>query len=287
MLCRYRRTIFSLLGVAVLACASTAAAQNEPPTVHWAFSSFLGTGWYQVDDSRTVFVFRISPRQTLTRSSLDVGQRKLGIEIHYPLTLGLHDLNLDNLPGNIELDNFAAASFTPGIELEIPVNERLAMRAFAKYGYGREFESDEHAWIWETGFKTRYMIPSERIDWAILGNIIWAGHEPSRSESDDILTLLVGSEARQPLQHTIVGHEIDLHWHATYSYLDHEARFSTASGSSTIIDQLFEIGMAFSFRDRPFNFWFWHPDRLGLGIKLSPDRDFVAITFTSRSWFTK
>ena len=54
-----------------------------------------------------------------------------------------------------------------------------------------------------------------------------------------------------------------------------------------VIDDLFEVGLAVSLREGPFDFWFWKPDRLGLGIKFSPDGNFSALTFTSRSWFTK
>ena len=67
---------------------SIVLADNEAAKqVHWAMGSFFGTGWYTVDENRSVFIFRIPPRQTVRESSFDeYGKRKLGVEIQY-----LHD----------------------------------------------------------------------------------------------------------------------------------------------------------------------------------------------------
>ena len=52
--------------------AQTVARDPEPiRQVHWAMGAFFGTGWYQVDDNRSVFVFRIPPRQTIRKSGFD------------------------------------------------------------------------------------------------------------------------------------------------------------------------------------------------------------------------
>jgi len=280
--------ILHLIAFALAAVATPAPAQDDGiQTVHWAFSSFFGTGWYQVEDHRSVFVFRIPPRWTVRESSFDNGERELGIEVHFPATIGLHSLDFDDLPGNIDIDNFGTFSFTPGVELEIPINERWALRPFGKFGWGTEFELNETAWIWEAGIKSRYTIPTERAEWSLLSNIHWAGYDQDAGDDDDVISLLLGAEVRQPLRNTFRDHDVDLHWHATYTYLDREFRFQNSDGSYTLVDDIFEIGLAVSFRDRPFKFWLWKPDRLGLGVKFDPDGDFSAITFTSRSWFTK
>lgn len=276
-----------LIGLAAACFTISVQADDEVQPVHWAFSSFFGTGWYQVEDNRSVFVVRIPPRQTIRQSSYENGQRKLGIEIHYPLTLGLHNLDFDDIPGIISPDNFGTVSFTPGVEVEIPVNESWALRPFIKVGWGKEFELDQSAWIYETGIKSRYEFSSKHVEWAFLGNIQFAGFNPSDGQRDDISSVLLGLEARQPLARAFWGQEYDLHWHATFTKLDRELQFANGDGSFTNIEDIFEVGLAFSFRDRPFRFWFWKPARLGLGIKFSPDGDFQAITFTTRSWFTK
>ena len=110
----------------VMAIADPCSADVEQQTlfepVHWAYSSFFGTGWYKVRDARSVFVIKTPIRQTLRPSSLaESGAREVGIEIRYPVSIGMHDIR--DLGSIIEDDNFATVSFAPGVELEIPVNK--------------------------------------------------------------------------------------------------------------------------------------------------------------------
>ena len=100
MKCRFRQHFDARLALLTLAflmyiisgnllAQATEFQSREDPArqVHWAMGAFFGTGWYKVDDNRSMYIFRIPPRQTLRESSIDEeGKRKLGIEIQYPLT---------------------------------------------------------------------------------------------------------------------------------------------------------------------------------------------------------
>ena len=48
------------------------AAAQEPvePTIHWAYASFFGTGWYKLSDERSGYVFRATPRWPLASPGL-------------------------------------------------------------------------------------------------------------------------------------------------------------------------------------------------------------------------
>jgi len=260
---------------------------EEIEPVHWAYSSFFGTGWYRVDENRSVYVFRISPRQSTRASSQEEGYRKPGIEIKYPLTLGLHKLDFEDLPGNLHPSNFGTASFTPELELEVPITPRLYLRPSLSVGAGIEFETEDTAWIWEAGIKARYALSAARIEWSLLGGLDVAGHNADGASADSISSVLLGVEARQPLQREFWGQAWDVHWRASYTFLDRELQFDNGDGSYRSIDDIFELEVALSPRGRPFRFWRWKPERLGLGIKFNPEGDFAAITLTSRSWFSK
>jgi len=264
-----------------------AADLEEPEPVHWAYSSFFGTGWYRVDNNRSVFVLGMSPKQGVRDASLDNGERKLGLETRYPVTLGLHNLDYEDLPGNLHPSNFGTASFTPGLELEIPVSPRWFLRPSVAMGAGIEFETKDSAWIWEAGLKSRYTVPSRHIEWSVLGGLNVAGHDADGASADSIFSMLLGLEARQPLKRKFRGRAWDLHWHASYTFLDRELKFDNGDGTYRSIDYVIELGVAVSPRGRSFRFWRWTPDRLGLGIKFSPEGDFAAIILTSRSWFEK
>jgi len=273
------------------ACLSANASATENRAifepVHWAYSSFFGTGWYQVDDARSVFVVKAPVRQTLRDSAiLESGKRVAGLEIRYPLTLGLHQI--EDLGGIIDYDNFATASFTPGIEVEIPVNPRWYLRSQANIGWGADLRNDDSAWIYHAGIKSRYEFPSDNLRWSLLNSLYYAGYTPDEGRSDHLAVAQVGVELRQPLRgFAIHGERADLYWTLMYSFLGHELHFNLPDGNFDPIQDQVEIGVQIGLRDRPFRFWSFEIQRIGLGYQFSPDGELTAITFSLRSWFTR
>ncbi|MDX2417923.1 MAG: hypothetical protein QNK19_10735, partial [Xanthomonadales bacterium] len=264
-----------------------AEAKNVFEPVHWAYSSFFGTGWYQVEDTRSVFVVRVPIRQTLRTSSLtESGSRKLGVEIRYPVTVGLHDI--EDLGGIIENDNFATASLTPGVELEIPINPRWYLRTLAHVGWGSDLRNDDSAWIYYAGIKSRYTFPARKYQWSLLAGLFYAGYTPDEGRSDHLAVAQVGTELRQPLNKvTFHGEPVDLHWTFMYSFLGNELHFNLPDGTFDPIQDQVEFGIQLSLRNRPFKFWFFDIHRLGVGYQFSTSGQFTAITLSMNSWFRK
>lgn len=261
-------------------------ADFEP--VHWAYSSFFGTGWYQKKDQRSVFVLRVPPRQTLRSSSInDNGERKIGVEIRYPLTIGLHDI--EDLGGIIENDNFGTVSFVPGVEVEIPVNKQWYLRSFGHFGYGRELQKGESAWIYSAGIKSQYRFPSKsKYQWHLLNSLYYAGFTPDDGRSDHLSVAEIGVEFKQPLNNaSLKGRTLDLHWTAIYSFMGNDIHFDLPNGAFNPVQDQFEIGLQASFRDGPLKIWFYDLHRLGIGYRFSSNGEFSAIMLSFRSWFAK
>jgi hypothetical protein len=259
-------------------------AEDQQP-VHWGYSAFFGTGWYQIDDSRSVFVLRIAPRQVVRESHFEGREdRKIGIEIHWTATVGLHDI--DDLPNLIDPENFGTFTFTPGLELEIPVTENFYLRPYAKAGWGSEFSGDYSAWMWYGGLKSRYRFPGSKNDFALIGNIYYAGFKPDEGDADDLSGLLFGVEGSIPVgQRKYRNHSLDLDWHVNYSYFTNEPVFSVPGKDPYRLSEVYEAGLALSPRGRKWDLWLWHPDRLGLAYKYDPSGEFSAITINFSSWF--
>jgi len=238
-------------------------------------------------DARSVFVLRIPPRQTLRKSSItESGERQFGIEIKYPLTIGLHDV--EDLAGIIENDNFGTVSFTPGVELEIPINQRWYLRPYAQLGWGKELDIGESAWIYSAGIKSRYTFPAKKHKWSLLNSLYFAGYTPDEGRSDYLAVAEVGVEFLQPLKNArVIGRAIDLRWSFMYSFMGNELHFNLPDGSFDPIQDQLEFNLAMSFRDGPFELWFFKVHQLGLGYRVSSNGQFSAITFSMRSWFTK
>ena len=271
----------------VLAQGAELQAREDPERqVHWAMGAFFGTGWYRVDDNRSMFIFRIPPRQTLRESSIDEkGKRKLGIEIHYPVTFGLH--NLDQLPDFVDFDNFATVSFTPGIELEIPLTEKWYLRTSAHFGWGKETSSSESAWIYYGGIKSRYRLGDGRVKWSLLNGLYYAGYQPEFRDRGQFGSFMTGLEFAQPLKNIeLSGDSLWLNWHVTYNYFFDKLNFHVGEEQVESISDQWEIGLALSKGSKNIKIWFISFEHIGLSYKFSSNRQYTAISVNLRSPFT-
>jgi len=268
--------------------AQAVARDPEPARqVHWAMGAFFGTGWYQVDDNRSVFVFRIPPRQTIRKSGFDQdGNRELGIEIHYPLSFGLHNMN--DVPDFIDFDNYGTVTFTPGVQLEIPVNEKWYLRPYAHIGAGYEKETNKWAGIWYGGLKSRYLLgDSDRLRWSLLNAIYYAGYKPEFEERGRYGSFMTGLEFSQPLgKLELGGNPLRLNWHVTYNYLFDKLNFHIEEDRVESIQDQWEIGLALSTGNKPMKIWFMNFEHIGLSYETSSNGHYTAISLNLRSPFT-
>jgi hypothetical protein len=271
----------------VLQAQAVLPAGSEPPKqVHWAVGAFFGTGWYRVDDNRSVYVLRIPPRQTLSRASLDEdGNRQLGIEIQYPVSLGLN--KLDEIPDFVEFDNYSTISFTPGVQVEVPINRRWSLRPYAHLGYGWESETQEGAAIWYGGVKSRYLLSDSRSRWSLLNGLFFAGYKPEFEDRGQYASFMTGLEAKHPIRSFRLDDDpLYLNWYLTYNWFFDELSFHIDAERVESFRDQWELGLALGKRDAPIKIWFMSFEHIGLAYRWSSDANFNAITVNFRSPFT-
>jgi len=284
---RFFTLFFLILSPLALSAQEAAPVQDAVRQVHWAMGAFFGTGWYQVDNNRSVFVFRVPPRQTIRQSGFDAdGKRIIGVEIHYPLTFGLH--NLDDIPDFIDYENFGTISFTPGVALEIPVNDWWALRPYAHIGAGYEKESGKWAGIWYGGLRSRYNLgDGDRLRWSLLNAIGYAGYKPEFEKSGRYGSAMAGLEFNKPLDGLQWGGEpLRLDWYVTYSYLFDKLNFYVEEGRIESIQDQWEIGLALANNKNRMKIWFMTFEHIGLSYKISSNGHYRAISVNLRSPFT-
>jgi len=263
------------------------AEEAEVEPVNWAYSSVFGTGWYTVDDNQSLFALSLPVRQTLRKTSItETGERSIGLEIDWAVSVGFYQI--DDLPGLIDPDNFGSAVFTPGIILEIPITQRWYLRPYANLGWGSKLGSSDSAWIYYTGIKSRYTLPTTSNNWALISSIDYAGYTPSVGPSNDLAVLQAGIEYRQQLKKiSNKGEAIDLHWTLAYSYLGDELTFGLPDGSIDAVDDQIEVAVAYGYRKRPIKIWFMEFDSIGLGYRFSSNGTFKGISLNLGSWFVR
>ncbi len=267
--------------------AQPVATGAEPAKqVHWAVGAFFGTGWYQVDENRSVFILRIPPRQTLRQAVLDEeGNRRVGVEIQYPVALGLS--KLDEIPDFIEFGNYSTISFTPGVQVEIPVDRKWSLRPYVHLGYGWEAETQEGAAIWYGGIKSRYRLRDGRFRWSLLNGLFFAGYKPEFENRGQYGAVMGGLEFSQPLGSVRLNDDpLYLNWHVTYNWFFDELSFHVDRDRVESFRDQWEFGVALGKRDTPINIWFMKFQQIGLGFRWSSNGNFNAITLNFRSPFT-
>ena len=266
---------------------SSNGQDSEDIAVHWAYSAFLGTGWYKLDGNREVFVLRVPPRWYFRESSIsDSGQRQLGIEFHFPLTFGMH--KLDEFEDFIDFDNIGTVSFNPGVEIEYPVTERWRLRAYGHLGWGTEIETSDTAWIFDVGVKSRYSFRNGNLDWGLVNEVFYAGFDEKDQGSDSLGGFMAGFDFSYPISlRSGTGEALQLNWDITYTWLDNDLSFTRTSEISNSVKDEWQIGVAFARRNGPIKIWFLEFQQMGLAYRFNSEGDFRAITFKIRAPFTR
>ena len=140
-----RPRIASILILALLGPAAPANAQDLiEPTRHWAYASFFGTGWYKINDQRSTFILRASPRWTVGDASIsEGGEREIAYTFRVPLTMGFANLDFEGIPGFLDPDNYTTASVGFSVDADIPITRRFSVRPSGEVGYGTILDESE------------------------------------------------------------------------------------------------------------------------------------------------
>jgi hypothetical protein len=279
------RVLAGVLAFIALIYPAISTAQQEPVTsTHWAFSAFFGSGWYDISDSESVFIIRAPLGQTIRTSSYDLDHRTVGIEIHYPLTIGLH--NIDSFNDLAVRENFGTVAFTPGIELEIPITGRWYLRPVLHVGWGTETNGGDSAWIYYGGIKSRFTPGNSELDWSLLNGIYHAAYNGEAGDKGSVSMAMLGAEFHHPLESaTLRRDDLQLNWHLTYSWLFDEAQFETYRSFDQSVRDQWELGFALAPRGRSFKIWFLSFEQMGISLRASSNGEYRAITVNMSSPF--
>lgn len=274
----------------ILALPSVAYAQaEEVSTVPWAYSTYFGTGWYQIGEDRDAFAIRYAPRKLLRAASIhEDGSRTIGIEMRLPITVGLDHFPLDDLAGSVNPANLANVSVTPGIYFDVPVNERWTLLPFVAAGWGTVLNGDESAWTYWTGLRSRFVFQAGKVDVALINSIGFVGYTPNHGSSSSFWPIMTAVEMATPLgslQHD--EQQLMLHWHGGYTFFQDDLDIVTRDLTTEPISDQWEFGLAVSKVDARIKLWRFSFDRVGLAYRFSSDRELQGIGFVFESLFDK
>ena len=281
--------LFSCLACLMFTFVESLAQESTANSIHWAYSSYFGSGWYRVSGDRDVFVIRTTPRWELQEANFaEDGARTIGIEFRFPITAGLDIFSADDIAGSIDPENIASLSVTPGIDITIPLNERWWMRPFATVGWGTALNGSESAWTYWAGLNSRYTFQHGKLNWALINSVTYVGNTPNSGPSDDFWPLMVGLEFDYPLgNYQLDNEQLFLSWHGMYTSFEYDLEQVLEDGSIEPITDQWEFGISFRKEDKPIKILWIKFDRLGLAYRFSSSGDLKGISFVFRSMFER
>lgn len=265
------------------------AQESDISSVHWAYSSYFGTGWYEVDGDRNVYVLSTTPRWELREPALtEDGLRAIGVELNFPITTGLDTFSVDDISGTVNLDNLASFSVAPGVDITIPITRRWWLRPYAAVGWGTLLNGSESAWTYWAGVRSRYTFETGELHWTVVNSITYVGHTPSDGSSEDFQPIMAGLELDHRLFDARINDEqLWLSWHGTYTAYEHEVELGIRNVSSQPITDQWEFGLALRKQDRPIKIGWFSFDRLGLAYSFSSSGKLKGVSIVFRSVFDR
>ena len=280
-----------LCGAAGQACPLSLAHAEELDfsSVHWAYSSYFGTGWYEVADDQDVYVLRAAPRWELREARLsENGKRAVGVNFNLSVTAGLNSLSLADIPDAIALDNFASLSVAPGIDVTIPMTDRWTLRPYASVGWGRLLNNSESAWTYWAGIKSRYTFSKGKLDWALVNQAGYVGYTPSMGPAAAFWPVMSGLEFDYPLaNYKLGGEQLVASWHGIYTRFASNLNLDIVTGSLASISDQWEFGFSLHKEKSPISIAWFDFDRLGLAYRFSSSGDLKGISLVLRAAFDR
>ena len=265
------------------------AQEPEPfePTIHWAYASFFGTGWYKINDQRSGFIVRAPFRWTVGEAQIDEdGERQIAYTIRLPFTLGLARLDFEDIAGILDSDNLATASANISLDADIPVTQRFHVRPVAEMGYSTIIDESDWAWTYRAEVKTRTTFEAGKLDWALLFDYGIVGYEPNRGDSDDFEFAAAGLEFGYPVDwFSSTDGQTMLYWHLGYTDFLDEIEVQTGVEEFDSVANYWQVGIALGKLDEPVHIWRLNFDRLGLAYNLSTTGELRGIKFVFRSLY--
>ena len=282
-----RWLVLAALGCA-LSYAGVATAQELPvPTVHWAYASYFGTGWYQISDQQSAFIANFSPLLTSGRTRWFGGKDGEAVySIRMPLTVGLARLDFEDVPGILDPENFSTISAGVRADVDVPVTERFSWRPSLQLSYGTVIGESQYAWTYRGDVRARYTLGSGDLGWALIGAAGLVGYDANRGTDDSFTYAGLGTEFSYPLPwFASKDSRMLLYWHLLYTDFLNRMEVEGLSDQFEEVTNYWQAGFAFGWEDRPIKLWFFRFDRLGLAYNMSPSGELRGIKFVFHSLY--
>ena len=195
---------------------------NRTVNLNYVYAANLGFSGYSLG-GLTADLYALPFSYTLPLGSSDGWKLRFKL----PVQLGLYQFRaVDTNGARVKLDQQSLA-VVPGVELQVPLGQRVVLKPFADLGVGHTFgaTSGANAIIYTTGIRSVAQWQVGRYKLSLGGSVLYAGDQAS-DFSESYLSIQTGFEVRRPLGFSIKGVAPDLGVYVANYYYPKPLRFS-------------------------------------------------------------
>ncbi len=254
------------LGASVLLLCSlpaVASAVDESPadTINIAYANILGSGIYEIGD-RNAYVLNMPFEFVLYEPK----NADWSLNLLLPVTIGVLDVDWgDFLDGDLEGDRLQTLGVTPGIELDIPLNDHWTLKPFVQLGYIYDANDDYDAWLFMGGIKGQARYQFGEYDIGLGAGVTVAEQRPvSNGDNTGIGVIDLGVDVRRTLDMQLRGQPMEMSVYAIASHYFNNLDLLDVEDDDFHIEQTYEVGLTLG-TAQPFRVLGIDWQRVGMG----------------------
>ena len=263
--------LLCLLTSTAITTSLKAEEEGSFGVTNFAFSSYLGTGFYSTSD-QDVFVIQF-PFSYQIREMTD---EQAGWKLRLPVTIGIVNLEntldgvgldssprTDSLP---ELNDVTTLPFLPGIEYQYPVTPDWKVLPFFDYGFARDFNYTNNILIIGTGLSSYYdFYEDDTKKFTLINKFIYTRESSKNSgENSDYTLIETGINYRVTTDHVWGDNRIYVNPYFIYFYYPDDLVLLERTTKPIRVGNEREIG--FTLSNLPDMLFLENPE-LGFGIR--------------------
>ena len=255
--------------------------------MHWAYASYFGTGWYKISNEQRTFIANFAPRWI----SHDTGWSKVAdqeavLSVRVPITVGVAQLDFEDVPGILDPENFSTVSAGLRADLDLPLTTRFSVRPSVQLSYGTVIGDSDDAWTYRGDIRGRYAFKAGNLDWSLIGAAGLVGYDAAKAADDSFTYVALGAEFSYPVRwFSSADSQSLVYWHVLYTDFLNRVEVQRNFDQPIEITNYWQAGLAFGKKEQPMQFWFLKFDRLGLAYDISPSGELRGIKFVFRSLY--
>lgn len=268
-----RTLIIFILFCLSIDIASAVEEDGVYGVTNFAFSSYLGTGFYTTA-GQNVFVLHLPFDYTIKEKS----ETEAGWTLNLPVTLGF--INFDTIDPS-ELPNLKndvkTITFLPGIEYRYPVTPDWTVIPFADYGFARDLDHANNVLITGIGAKSYANFRHNKNLFTLGNRLLYARERSGDTGNDSSYSLFeTGLNYRMTSDQYFDNGALYANFYFINFYYPNDLVFFERTDNPIRVGMENELGVTIS--NLP-DFLFFKKPQLGLGVRFGDSVNVYRIVF--------